>query len=204
MCKLRIEVPAEELADLCRRHHVRNLAVFGSTVRGDDRPDSDIDLLVEFQPEARVGFLALGRLQRELSALLGRPVEPGAPGRAQASQIMAAEIDQQRHHVGLKMPILRTGPKRLVERAPELAQRVVALYNRLQHGPSGPRREGRERAGACKVRVRMWCSRKGPLHVISGSPNRAQLFSECRGNVQSRDRNTHLTFWLRLGHNLDE
>ena len=63
------------LSDLCRRYQVRELAVFGSTVRGEQRPDSDIDLLIEFEPQVRAGFLTLSRLSRELSALLHRPVD---------------------------------------------------------------------------------------------------------------------------------
>lgn len=70
-----IGIPTEALADLCQRHKVRELALFGSAARGDLRPDSDLDFLVEFQPDARVGFLALARLSRELSALLNHRVD---------------------------------------------------------------------------------------------------------------------------------
>ncbi len=48
--------------------------MFGSVLRADFRPDSDVDVLVEFEPSARIGFLALGRMQRELAALFERPV----------------------------------------------------------------------------------------------------------------------------------
>jgi len=65
----------EAIGSLCRRYHVRELAVFGSALRGDFSSDSDIDLLVEFEEDAQIGFLALSRLQRELSALLGRRVD---------------------------------------------------------------------------------------------------------------------------------
>jgi predicted nucleotidyltransferase len=65
----------EQLADYCRRNQIGYLALFGSAVRGELRPDSDVDLLVEFTPEARIGFMALGRIGRELSALFGRPVD---------------------------------------------------------------------------------------------------------------------------------
>ena len=65
----------EQLADYCRRNQIAYLALFGSAVRGELRPDSDFDLLVEFTPDARIGFLTLGRIQRELAALLGRPVD---------------------------------------------------------------------------------------------------------------------------------
>ena len=68
-------IPEEPLARLCRRHQVRELALFGSALRPDFGPESDLDLLVTFQPEARIGFLALARLARELSVLLGRSVD---------------------------------------------------------------------------------------------------------------------------------
>ena len=75
MAMPRIQIPAQELADLCQRYHVRQLALFGSVLRDDFRPDSDVDVLVEFEPRARIGFMALGRLQRELAALFQRPVD---------------------------------------------------------------------------------------------------------------------------------
>jgi len=70
-----LKVPADELADVCRRYRVRELALFGSAARGQAGPGSDLDLLVEFQPGAHIGFLALAALGRELSALLGRRVD---------------------------------------------------------------------------------------------------------------------------------
>jgi predicted nucleotidyltransferase len=51
------------------------LALFGSVLRDDFRPDSDVDLLVVFKPEARVGFVTLSRMQRELTELFQRPVD---------------------------------------------------------------------------------------------------------------------------------
>ena len=56
-------------------HHVKALYLFGSIVRGEDKPGSDIDILVEFQPEARVGLFGMAKLQRRLSEILGRPVD---------------------------------------------------------------------------------------------------------------------------------
>jgi predicted nucleotidyltransferase len=64
-----------ELASFCLRHQVHELAVFGSLLRGDHHPDSDIDLLVSFEPTARVTFMKLARMQRELEALFGRKVD---------------------------------------------------------------------------------------------------------------------------------
>jgi predicted nucleotidyltransferase len=65
----------EGLARLCRSHRIRRLALFGSVLKGTDRPDSDIDLLVEFEPEAVPGFLGLAEIEAELSSLLGRPAD---------------------------------------------------------------------------------------------------------------------------------
>lgn len=70
-----IEIPQAELADICRRYQVKELSLFGSAVRGELRPESDIDLLVEFLPEARLGLLRYSALTREISVLLGRPVD---------------------------------------------------------------------------------------------------------------------------------
>jgi hypothetical protein len=60
---------------LCRRYHVRRLALFGSVLRDDFRPDSDVDVLVSFEPEARIGFITLSRMQRELSEIFQRSVD---------------------------------------------------------------------------------------------------------------------------------
>jgi len=75
MATPRIEVPRAEMAEVCRRHRIRRLALFGSVLRDDFGPHSDVDVLVTFAPDARIGFLALGRLKRELSELLGRRVD---------------------------------------------------------------------------------------------------------------------------------
>lgn len=64
------------LGALCRRHHIRRLALFGSSLRGTDRPDSDVDLLVEFEAGQEPGLLKLAGIEADLSALVGgRPVD---------------------------------------------------------------------------------------------------------------------------------
>ena len=63
------------IRELCRRYKVRELSLFGSAITKDFNSASDIDLLVEFEPEAQVGFITLSRMQRELSAILHRPVD---------------------------------------------------------------------------------------------------------------------------------
>jgi predicted nucleotidyltransferase len=70
-----LQLPANELAAYCRTNQITYLALFGSAVRGELTAASDVDLLIEFAPTARIGFLALGRMQRELSDLLGYPVD---------------------------------------------------------------------------------------------------------------------------------
>ena len=66
------------IADFSRRNRIRRLALFGSALRDDFRPDSDLDILVEFEPNARVG-LRFFALQRELTELIGRPVDLNTP-----------------------------------------------------------------------------------------------------------------------------
>jgi predicted nucleotidyltransferase len=64
------------VADLCRRHHIRKLSLFGSVLREDFGPDSDVDVLVDFELEHIPGFLRLHEIEQELSALLdGRRVD---------------------------------------------------------------------------------------------------------------------------------
>lgn len=65
-----IELPDAAIAEICRRYEVKELAVFGSAARGEMHPDSDLDFLVEFIPEARVSLLRHYAAERELSTLL--------------------------------------------------------------------------------------------------------------------------------------
>ena len=67
----RLHLDATTLACFCERHHMRRLALFGSQLKGTARPDSDIDLLVEFEPGRVPGLLALASMELELSELLG-------------------------------------------------------------------------------------------------------------------------------------
>ena len=66
-----ISIDRANLAALCRRHHIRRLSLFGSVLRPDFRPDSDVDVLVEFEPGQVPGFLALHEIETELARLLG-------------------------------------------------------------------------------------------------------------------------------------
>jgi predicted nucleotidyltransferase len=75
----RIAVDRAKLADFCRRNHIVKLALFGSVLRDDFRPDSDVDVLVEFEPGHTPG-LAFFSLEDELSELLDRKVDLNTPG----------------------------------------------------------------------------------------------------------------------------
>jgi predicted nucleotidyltransferase len=70
-----IEIPSAELARICLSFEVQSLEVFGSAVRGEMTFDSDIDLLVEFVPGAKVGLFRFAQLEQELTKLLGRRVD---------------------------------------------------------------------------------------------------------------------------------
>ena len=71
-------MPKDKIADLCRRNHIRRLALFGSVLRADFGPDSDVDILVEFEKGFEPGF-AFFKIQDELSELLSRVVELHTP-----------------------------------------------------------------------------------------------------------------------------
>lgn len=72
---LHLTIPHEQLAEFCRQHQIRWLALFGSVLRDDFRPDSDVDVLVEFEPGTQVGLFAISDMQHELSNLFARPVD---------------------------------------------------------------------------------------------------------------------------------
>jgi len=69
------DIPYPTIEAFCRKYQVQRLSLFGSAVREDFGPQTDLDVLVEFQPDARVGFLQLSRMQRELSEMFHRPVD---------------------------------------------------------------------------------------------------------------------------------
>ncbi len=75
----RIAIDGRRIAEFCQRHHVRKLALFGSVLRDDFGPASDVDVLVEFEPGHVPGF-AFVEIQEELSAILGRNVDLHTPG----------------------------------------------------------------------------------------------------------------------------
>jgi len=71
MSKFAIDIAREALAEFCKRNHIRKLSIFGSVLREDFTPDSDIDVLVEFEPEHIPGLIRLAGMERELSTLFG-------------------------------------------------------------------------------------------------------------------------------------
>ncbi|MBI4558039.1 MAG: nucleotidyltransferase family protein [Candidatus Hydrogenedentes bacterium] len=73
-----IQIPSEDIAALCRR--IRRLAFFGSVLRDDFTPESDVDVLAESEPGTRVGLIGFAGMENELSRLLGRKVDLSTPG----------------------------------------------------------------------------------------------------------------------------
>jgi predicted nucleotidyltransferase len=77
--KANINIPHETIAEFCKRNYIRKLSFFGSVLRNDFRSDSDVDVLVEFDPEHVPGFFGLAHLERELSEILGKKVDLRTP-----------------------------------------------------------------------------------------------------------------------------
>lgn len=75
MSGLKIAIPHEQLDRFCHRWKVRELALFGSVLREDFRPDSDLDVLISFAPDARRSLFDLVAMQEELKTVLGREVD---------------------------------------------------------------------------------------------------------------------------------
>ena len=84
-----IEIPRERIETFCLANGIRRLALFGSILRDDFRPESDVDVLVEFHPGVHVG-LSFIRMQDELSAILGHTVDLNTPG--SLSKYFRAEV----------------------------------------------------------------------------------------------------------------
>ncbi len=85
-----IKIDQEQVTAFCRRHHVRKLSLFGSVLREDFRPDSHVDVLVEFEPDHRIGFLGMAGMEIELSGILGRKVDLRTP--AELSRYFREEV----------------------------------------------------------------------------------------------------------------
>ncbi len=85
-----IHIPREMLDDLCRRRRIRKLSLFGSVLRSDFGPQSDVDILVEFEPGAVIGYFELADIEAELSRLLGRRADVRTP--AELSRYFRDEV----------------------------------------------------------------------------------------------------------------
>jgi predicted nucleotidyltransferase len=74
-----VKLNKDQIVAFCRARHIRRLSIFGSAIRSDFRSDSDIDILVEFEPEHIPGLFGIAHMERELSVLLGRKVDLRTP-----------------------------------------------------------------------------------------------------------------------------
>ena len=90
MRKIALDLPKSEVVDFCRRHHIRRLSFFGSVLRDDFGANSDVDVLVEFEPGYPVGFIRLAGMQIELSGILGRHADLRTP--AELSRYFRQEV----------------------------------------------------------------------------------------------------------------
>jgi predicted nucleotidyltransferase len=80
MGEARISIPKNRIAEFCKRNRIRRLSLFGSVLREDFNPDSDVDILVEFEPGTRVGLIRLSGLEIELGNIVGRKVDLNTSG----------------------------------------------------------------------------------------------------------------------------
>ena len=79
MGKEHVVFPEEAIADFCRRHRIHRLSVFGSVLREDFGPESDVDILVEFEAGHCVGFITFAGMENELSGIIGHKVDLSTP-----------------------------------------------------------------------------------------------------------------------------
>ncbi|MEO0532553.1 MAG: nucleotidyltransferase family protein [Cyanobacteria bacterium P01_A01_bin.123] len=79
MAEVKIPIPKSDLVDFCHRHHIRKLAIFGSVLRDDFGPNSDVDFLVEFDPKHIPGLIRLAGMELELSNLIQRKADLRTP-----------------------------------------------------------------------------------------------------------------------------
>jgi predicted nucleotidyltransferase len=86
----KITIDHEKVAEFCRRHAIRKLALFGSVLRDDFRPESDVDVLVEFEPGATPGLIRLAGMEIELTEMLGRKADLRTP--AELSRYFRQEV----------------------------------------------------------------------------------------------------------------
>ncbi|MBU4033023.1 MAG: nucleotidyltransferase family protein [Candidatus Thermoplasmatota archaeon] len=94
----KVSFPKKDIADFCKRHHIRKLALFGSALRPDFEPESDVDVLVEFEPGRTPGYFRIFDMEEELSRMVGgRKVDLRTPkdlSRHFRDQILASAVVQ--------------------------------------------------------------------------------------------------------------
>ena len=77
--KMNIKIPKKQLEEFCKKNYITKLSLFGSSLRDDFGPNSDVDILVEFGPDAQIGLIGFAGLELELSEILGRKVDLNTP-----------------------------------------------------------------------------------------------------------------------------
>lgn len=77
---IRIQLPKDQISEFCRRNKIQKLSIFGSALRKDFGRDSDVDVLVEFEPGARIGLITLAGMELELEKIIGRKVDLNTSG----------------------------------------------------------------------------------------------------------------------------
>jgi predicted nucleotidyltransferase len=80
MGETKINIPKDKIEGFCKKNRIRRLSLFGSVLREDFGPTSDVDVLVEFEPGTRVGLIRLSGLELELGEIIGRKVDLNTPG----------------------------------------------------------------------------------------------------------------------------
>ncbi len=79
MAQCHVQVASDQVKEFCQKHGIQKLSFFGSVLRDDFGAESDVDVLVEFVPGVRVGFIRLAGMEQELAALIGRKVDMRTP-----------------------------------------------------------------------------------------------------------------------------
>lgn len=79
MKRNQLKIPQNKIEEFCKKHHIRKLSFFGSFLREDFGPESDLDILIEFEPGQIVGFLKLAGMERELSEIFNHKVDLRTP-----------------------------------------------------------------------------------------------------------------------------
>ncbi|MCL4490395.1 MAG: nucleotidyltransferase family protein [Nitrospirae bacterium] len=79
MSKATVQLPKDKITEFCKRNGIRKLSLFGSVLKGSAKPDSDVDLLVEFDPRHTPGLFGLTNMELELTKILGRKVDLRTP-----------------------------------------------------------------------------------------------------------------------------